>query len=73
MSSEEGQVEAILLMASFTEVDINNDGYLTVEELRNALKNTELEKFVDLIVLKADADQNGKIDYRGRLNTDLNF
>ena len=42
MSSEEGQVEAILLMAGFTEVDINNDGYLTVEELRNALKNTEL-------------------------------
>ena len=73
MSSEEGQVEAILLMAGFTEVDENNDGYLTVEELRNALKNTELEKFVDLIVLKADADQNGKIDYRGRLNTDLNF
>ena len=67
MSSEEGQVEAILLMASFTEVDINNDGYLTVEELRNALKNTELEKFVDLIVLKADADQNGKIDYRGKV------
>ena len=67
MSSEEGQVEAILLMAGFTEVDENNDGYLTVEELRNALKNTELEKFVDLIVLKADADQNGKIDYRGTL------
>ena len=67
MSSKEGQVEAILLMAGFTEVDINNDGYLTVEELRNALKNTELEKFVDLIVLKADADQNGKIDYRGKV------
>ena len=65
MASQEGQEEAILLMAGFREADKNNDGYLTVEELRKALENTDLEKYVDLIVLKADADQNGKIDYRG--------
>ena len=58
--------DAILLMAGFREADKNNDGYLTVEELKNALKNTDLEKSVDLMVLKADADHNGKIDYRGK-------
>ena len=67
MASQEGQEEAILLMAGFREADKNNVGYLTVEELRKALENTDLEKYVDLIVLKADADQNGKIDYRGTL------
>ena len=55
----------IILMAGFKSADKDNDGFLTREELQDALKSSDLDQWTNMILSKADTDKNGQIDYQG--------
>ena len=52
---------------SFKKVDSNNDGVLTKEEIEKAFKRIHGadydQKEIDDLILKADVDKDGKINY----------
>lgn len=50
----------------FEQVDKNNDGYLTIDELREAIERQEESfSYKDLkdLIYSIDSDHNGKINY----------
>lgn len=56
------------IMAAFRVFDLDNDGYITKDELRKAMDiigepvtENQLNEFMKM----ADIDKNGKIDYEG--------
>ena len=63
----------IILMSGFKQADKNNDGFLTREEIRKTLEHTDFQNFADLLVDKADANQDGLIDYQGRISRFFSF
>jgi len=56
----------------FTKFDANNDGYITLPELREALKGKFGEEELEQILRVADADKNGAINYTEFIAATLN-
>lgn len=59
------------LKTAFKVIDIDQDGFITAEELGHALSKTG-DHFTDEeikdIIKKADKNKDGKIDYEGKYN-----
>lgn len=47
----------------FSKIDKNNDGYITLNELKNALKNKYDDVALQKIIRSIDSDKNGAINY----------
>ena len=63
----------IILMSGFKSADKDNDGLLSREELQSALKTSDLDQWTNMIMMKADADKNGQIDYQGQFEKSVDF
>lgn len=47
----------------FRRLDTNKDGYITIHELKEAMKKHHTEKEVEEIMMSCDTDKNGAINY----------
>ena len=57
------------LKTAFKVLDLDQDGYITADELRHALTKTGdhfTDEEINQIIRKADKNSDGKIDYNGK-------
>ena len=48
--------------------DLNNDGYITKEELRKSFEKSEMsDKEINDLIKKADANHDHKVNYKGTI------
>ena len=59
-------------MKTFRELDKNNDGYITVHELKSALKDKMNQEEIKEILSGVDTDKNGAINYTEFIAATLN-
>ena len=59
-------------MKTFRELDKNNDGYITVHELKSALKDKMSQEEIKEILSGVDTDKNGAINYTEFIAATLN-
>lgn len=67
MATQLNEIEIQELGVSFTKLDVNNDGVIEIEEIKNGLNSLNLDKQASNEVMELfqqmDADGSGKIDY----------
>lgn len=56
----------------FSSLDINNDGYITLKELKEALKDKFDDATLQQIIRSIDTDKNGAINYTEFVAATLN-
>ena len=57
-------VEQRLLKELFQSIDVNGDGTLTLEEIKEALQGREDADYIYQLLVNADTDGSGEIDYQ---------
>ena len=66
--------EAERLKTAFKVLDLDEDGFITKEELAHALSKTGdqfTDKEISDIISRADKNNDGKIDYNGKISGPL--